>query len=67
MTLTTNRRRVRRPGLLIHSYTDDPTFSDIVYAGHIKRMTVQELKRLAGSELSRGFTEDCKDRDEQAR
>lgn len=40
------------PAYFIHSYTDDPTFSDIVYAGHIKRMTVQELKRLAGSELS---------------
>jgi len=36
----------------VHSYTDDPTFSDIVYAGHIKRISIQELKRLCGDQLS---------------
>lgn len=36
----------------IHSYTDDPTFNDISYAGHVKRMTIQELKRLAGDQFT---------------
>jgi hypothetical protein len=34
------------------SYTEDPFFEDIVYAGHIKEITVSELKRIAGNELS---------------
>lgn len=38
----------------VHSFTDDPNFSDLVYAGHVKRLPIQELKRLAGDE----FTED---------
>ena len=40
------------PAMFIHGYTEDPFFEDIVYAGHIKEMTVSELKRLAGNELS---------------
>ena len=40
------------PKMFIHGYTEDPFFEDIVYAGHIKEMTVSELKRLAGNELS---------------
>lgn len=36
----------------IHSYTDDPNLDDLVYAGHVKEIPVQELKRLAGDELS---------------
>ncbi len=40
------------PAFFVHSYTDDPTFSDIVYAGHIKRISIQELKRLCGDQLS---------------
>lgn len=40
------------PAFFLHSYTDDPTFSDIVYAGHIKRMSIQELKRLAGDQFT---------------
>jgi hypothetical protein len=35
----------------IHSYTEDPNFDDIIYAGHIKRISIQELKRLAGHEI----------------
>jgi hypothetical protein len=35
----------------IHSYTEDPNFSDLIYAGHVKRISIQELKRLAGHEL----------------
>ena len=40
------------PAMFIHSKTDDPSFGDMVYAGHIKQIPVQELKRLAGDELS---------------
>lgn len=40
------------PAYFIHSYTEDPNFSDMVYAGHIKRMTIQDLKRKAGNEFS---------------
>ena len=35
----------------VHSYTEDPNFSDIVYGGHVKKITIQELKRLAGDQL----------------
>ena len=35
------------PSYFIHSYTEDHNFDDMVYAGHIKRITIQELKRLA--------------------
>lgn len=42
------------PAYFIHSVTDDPNFTDIVYAGHIRRMSIQELKRVAGDQ----FTED---------
>lgn len=40
------------PGAFIHSYTEDPSMDDLVYAGHVKRMTISELKRLAGDELT---------------
>ena len=40
------------PATFVHSYTEDPNFGDMVYAGHIKRIPIQELKRLAGDELS---------------
>lgn len=39
------------PVTFIHSFTEDPNFEDIVYAGHIKSITIQELKRLAGDSL----------------
>ena len=39
------------PAYFIHSYTEDPGMNDLVYAGHIKRMTIQELKRLARGEF----------------
>lgn len=42
------------PAYFIHSFTDDPNFSDLTYAGHIKRMSIAELKRIAGDQ----FTED---------
>lgn len=40
------------PAYFIHSYTEDPGMNDLVYAGHIKRMTIQELKRKAGSQFT---------------
>ena len=39
------------PAMFLHSYTEDPNLSDIVYAGHISRISIQELKRRAGSQL----------------
>ena len=39
------------PSRFIHSYTEDPGFNDMVYAGHVKTITIQELKRIAGHEL----------------
>lgn len=39
------------PTNFIHSYTDDPGFEDLIYAGHVKRMSIADLKRLASSEL----------------
>jgi hypothetical protein len=40
------------PSMFIHSYTEDPNFEDLIYAGHIKKISIQELKRLAGHELT---------------
>ena len=40
------------PEKLVHSYTEDPSFDDLVYAGHIKTITISELKRMAGDQLS---------------
>tara|TARA_R100000315_G_C5234740_1_gene146142 strand:+ start:1709 stop:4150 length:2442 start_codon:yes stop_codon:yes gene_type:complete len=39
------------PARFIHSYTEDPNFEDLIYAGHVKTISIQELKRLAGHEL----------------
>jgi len=40
------------PSRFIHSYTEDPGFNDMIYAGHIKTVSIQELKRIAGHELT---------------
>ena len=40
------------PCTFIHSYTEDPGLNDLTYAGHIKRISIQELKRLAGDQFS---------------
>lgn len=40
------------PSKFIHSYTEDPSFEDLIYAGHVKTVSMQELKRLAGHELN---------------
>jgi len=39
------------PKDFIHSETNDPSFEDLTYAGHIKSMPIQELKRIASGEL----------------
>lgn len=38
----------------VHSYTDDPNFKDLVYAGHAKTITIEELKRTAMGEFGEG-------------
>lgn len=40
------------PATFVHSYTEDPSFGDLVYAGHIKYMTILELKRIAGDKFT---------------
>jgi hypothetical protein len=40
------------PANFVHSYTEDPSFSDLIYGGHVRRVTISELKRLAGDELT---------------
>ena len=40
------------PEYLVTSHTVNPDFKDIVHAGEIKRISIQELKRLAGEQIS---------------
>ena len=40
------------PSMFIHSYTEDPNFEDLIYAGHIKKISIQELKRISAGELT---------------
>ena len=40
------------PKDFVHSYTEDPNFMDISYGGSVRRVTIQELKRLAGDKLT---------------
>jgi len=39
------------PSCFIHSHTEDPNFDDIVYAGHVRHMSIGELKRIAGDQF----------------
>jgi hypothetical protein len=39
------------PAKFVHSKTEDPNFDDLIYAGHIKRVSIQELRRLAGDDI----------------
>lgn len=39
------------PDKFIHSYTEDPNFNDLIYAGHIKTISISELRRLAAGQL----------------
>lgn len=40
------------PASFVHSFTDDPNFSDLVYAGHVRHVPIQELKRMAGDQFT---------------
>lgn len=40
------------PSSFVHSFTDDPNFNDMVYAGHVKRIPIHELKRIAGDQFN---------------
>ena len=40
------------PKDFVHSYTEDPNFDDISYAGAVRRISIHELKRLAGDKLT---------------
>jgi len=40
------------PVNFIHSHTEDPAFSDLVYAGHVKSIPIQELKRIASDQFT---------------
>ena len=40
------------PAKFIHSHTNDPGMNDLVYSGHVKRISIQELKRIAGDQIS---------------
>ncbi len=40
------------PAFFFHSYTEDPTFSDLIYAGHVKKISISELKRIARDEFT---------------
>jgi hypothetical protein len=39
------------PARLIHSQTKDPNFGDLIYAGEVKRISIMELKRMAGGQF----------------
>ena len=39
------------PERFIHSYTEDPNFGDLIYAGEVRRISISELKRLSGGQL----------------
>jgi len=40
------------PSNFIHSFTEDPNFGDLVYAGQVKHIPIQELKRMAGDQFT---------------
>jgi hypothetical protein len=40
------------PANFIHSHTEDPAFSDLIYAGHVKSIPIQELKRIASDQFT---------------
>lgn len=40
------------PVNFIHSYTEDPSFEDMIYAGNVRKITIEELKRVSGDQIS---------------
>ena len=39
------------PSRLIHSYTEDPNFGDLIYAGEVRRISIEELRRISGGQI----------------
>lgn len=39
------------PDKFIHSYTEDPNFNDLIYAGNIKTISISELRRISAGQL----------------
>ena len=39
------------PDKFIHSYTEDPNFNDLIYAGSIKTISISELRRISAGQL----------------
>ena len=40
------------PAQFIHSFTEDPDFNDLVYAGNVKHIPIQDLKRMAADQFT---------------
>ena len=40
------------PVNFVHSFTEDPDFGDLTYAGHVKYVPIHELKRMAGDQFT---------------
>jgi len=36
----------------VHSFTEDPDFGDLTYAGHVRYVPIHELKRMAGDQFT---------------
>ncbi len=39
------------PSDFVHSQTEDPNMGDLVYAGHVKKISISELRRLSAGEI----------------
>lgn len=40
------------PAYFVHSFTDDPNFTDVTYVGNIRNISISELKRIAGDQFT---------------
>jgi len=40
------------PVNFVHSFTEDPDFGDLTYAGHVRYVPIHELKRMAGDQFT---------------
>ena len=40
------------PANFVHSFTEDPNFSDLTYAGHVRYVPIHELKRIVGDQFT---------------
>ena len=39
------------PSEFVHSFTQDPNMNDLAYAGHVKRISISELRRISAGEI----------------